>query len=352
MSQLFTVFVPHYGDHARLSFQLGLFQKYSDTSKLVIVIYDSSPIPAESVLDFSEYKDLSIKYKICCQEVKGNTYSSVFKEFCQSQDSDNGGFILPIDEFIYLNISDFENRPDNIPYSCANQISLDPTSFKIAEYERCADSGIRNASEHEEYNYFPQIHATYFPATHLKSFGKFLELFLKTFGNSNSLLFDLLILEILHYSEVYYSKNSYYLQEKLPKRKTAGVFVHPSNFISQIDHEKREILFNMINKNIYEPLKLTYKQRKQITKKILSSKNLQRALFMPNVNSTSRLFKLIKDSKETIKVEKIDTFIAYHLITMETQSGTLKYIFNNRSFLGDEVVLELSRYMLSSYPRK
>ena len=38
--------------------------------------------------------------------------SNVFKEFCKSNDSENGAFILPIDEFIYLNIDEFESRPD------------------------------------------------------------------------------------------------------------------------------------------------------------------------------------------------------------------------------------------------
>ena len=349
MSRAGTIFIPHYGDHQRLSFQLNLFQKYIDTSGLSIVIYDSSKSTADKEIDFSIYQDLSIRYRICCQDIEGNTYSNVFKEFCKSNDSENGAFILPIDEFIYLNIDEFESRPDKMPYSCANQISLDPTSFKIAEYERCIKPGIANASKLEQYTYFPQIHATYFPPNYLKSFGNFLETFLNRFGNANSLFFDLLILEILHNTDVYYSKKSYYIQEKLPKRKTAGVFNHPALFISRINDEEKRVLFKMINEEICEPLNLTYEQRKLLTTKIFSQGYLKRGLYMPNINTNARLFKLNLRSEETIKVEKIDTFVAYHHITMKTQSKFLRYLFNNMCFLGDDTVLELCKSILKSY---
>ena len=96
-----TFFVPHYTDHKRLGTMLRMANKYYDFPHN-FVIYDSSPSPIGSATIKSLIPKTEFIYRELHNEMTTNTYPLVVRDFMLSNDSDNGAFILPHDEFLII----------------------------------------------------------------------------------------------------------------------------------------------------------------------------------------------------------------------------------------------------------
>ena len=125
-----TFFIPHYADHKRLKTQLRLTEKICSFPRKYI-IYDSSPNPIghtsiTHLLGTNEFTYREKEYV-----VEGNTYAYVLRDFLLSEDSDNGAFILPHDELLYIDGEDFMNISASTPFACGTQLSYCPDSKKL-----------------------------------------------------------------------------------------------------------------------------------------------------------------------------------------------------------------------------
>ena len=105
-----------YIDHV-IKFQVQITNIYID-------YHDSSPSPIGSAKIKTLIPETEFVYKELHNEMTTNTYPLVVRDFMLSNDSDNGAFILPHDEFLIINYNEFNNLAPAIPFSCGKQLSF------------------------------------------------------------------------------------------------------------------------------------------------------------------------------------------------------------------------------------
>ena len=344
-----TFFVPHYEDHLRLKTLLTLASKnYNFPHNFII--YDSSPSAVGESSIKSWIPESEFVYRRIHSQAVSNTYPLVIRDFMLSPDSDNGCFILPHDEFLLIDYQEFNSLAPSIPFSCGNQLSFCPDTAKIAEYSRAPLSKVAIAYEHDVGLFNPQYHSTYFPACTLKAIGNLFKYFIDKWGPSETSFPGFVQFDLLRRLNIYYSKNSTYIQEKRSARKSQGSFTHPSKFISK----KSEVEILELKKYLYmfwnsiEILPNTYQSSSLI--RLLDSQKLSLTFLMTEMNSYKYLFEFVSTKKGLINLDRHDIFCAYHQLSKKISSDQIEYIFGKDSTcLTNPKVLESLRQMIDSY---
>lgn len=344
-----TFFVPHYEDHQRLKTLLSLSNAHYHFPHNFI-IYDSSPVPIgkssiDTLLPNTEFTYREIKL-----DVKTNTYPFIVRDFMLSNDSNNGAFILPHDEFLLFDYSEFNSLPPSIPFSCGKQLSFCPDSKKIAEFCNSPTSQFAISYDHEIGLFNPQYHATYFPGSILKAIGRLFDFIINQWGSTEISFPGFVQFDLLRRLNIYYSNNSVYFQEKRLTRKSKGSFTHPSNFIAKKSKDEIEILHSYLV-NFWKSLDtLSNQHESKSISFLLDSKKLSLSLLMTEMNSSKYLFELKSLKNGLINVSRNDIFCGYHQLDDSISCAQIKYIFGDCSTcLARKHVLHSLRYMINSY---
>lgn len=343
-----TFFIPHYQDHSRLVFMLTMLDKISNFP-CKFVVYDSSPKPIGN----ARICELDLKAELIYKEfqytTKGHTYPYVLRDFCLSDDGRDGAFILPNDELIILNYDEFSLIEKTVPFTCGTQISFCPETRKVAEYSRAKSNGFYISRSEEKYLFMPQYHGTFMPRVLLKPLGKYLSEFIKKWGDVNTTFIDFVIIDLLEQLNIYYSRGSIYLQEKLAKRKSNTMYNHPSQFISSINTEDSQLVRRDLLKLWNSVESLSSRYFKDSLNYILNPKRLKNALIMANLNKSDYLFKVTENNNPKFSIERIDTFTGYHIIGSSLSGSDINFLFNNSTQLGSGNNLSYLREVLNSY---
>lgn len=342
-------FVPHYEDHERLKVLLRLSCQFHDFPKKFI-IYDSSPNPIGSNAISEILPSDVFLYKELTYKTNENTYSYVLRDFLLSEDSNDGAFILPIDEFLLVDYELFAKCDPNVAFSCGSQLAFCPESARIAEYCLARLEGTYIASSEVIGDFSPQYHATYIPGHILRPLGIFMDNFLQLFGNKNSTYIDFVLRNLLVNLPIVFSKQSIYLQERLEKRKTAGAFVHPSSFIKKIDDSDKKRFLSMLS-SLYLDIKVLPGDQLQKDKETILNKYwLFHSRMKLDSDNHVNLFVLKKENMSVpIKYASIDLFCGYHLIGSQITYRHIKEVFGERTIMSNKQSLECIRFMLDSY---
>ncbi len=346
--RVITFFIPHYANHERLIFLLKLSDQVHIFPKKFI-IYDSSPNPIGLETLLKVVKEDEIIYREFNYNTNGNTYAYVLRDFLLSEDSTNGAFILPHDEFLLIDYELFSANDPTVPFACGNQLAFCPSSSKIAEYRLAKLESIYTVSEQQPNDFNPQYHATFIPGSILSSLGGFVDQFLITFGSEYSTYIDFVLMNILKNIPICFSKNSIYLQERLMRRRSTGSYVHPSFFVKRINENGKKKLSSMLN-TLWESIgELPKDHANNSVDTLLNIFWLQKTLLMVGADLHINLFKLSSDNSITIQYERVDIFCGYHIIGPGIKTNHLIPFFSEKSIIINEPCLPCMRAILNSY---